>query len=272
MKTNRLSIAVLLSLFSCSILLGQSASKSTPADALNFSMKTLKGEEIALSKYSGKVVLFVNVASKCGLTPQYEQLQELHEKYNAKGLEIVGVPCNQFGKQEPGTAEEIAEFCQENYGVQFDMMSKVDVNGDDQAPLYKHLTSINLEPAGQGPIKWNFAKFVVDRSGKPIARYAPRTKPTDKEFISTIEKALANEGSGGVAGGGVPYSHKSSKSGKTYYLFSKDVPLKNSDKVQTIYYFAKDPKNPKGKPLTQVPEDRVVSETKTGMLVLKKKK
>jgi len=246
--------------------------------ALDFSMKTLNGKDVALSKYAGKAVLFVNVASKCGKTPQYEQLQTLHEEYADKGLAIVGVPCNQFGKQEPGTDKEIATFCRENYGVEFDMLSKVDVNGEKRCELYAHLTSLDLKPRGKGDVKWNFEKILLDRSGKPVARYSSRTKPDDKELVAAIEAALgANPSTMAVAANAGSataghYSHESSKLGKTYYLFSKDVPLKNSDRVQTIYFFGKDQVNAKGGvPLPAVPEGKVVSETKNGMLILKNK-
>lgn len=242
-----------------------SAATDTPT-ALNFTMKSLDGKEVDLSKYKGNAVMFVNVASKCGRTPQYKQLQALHEKYSSQGLSIVGVPCNQFGGQEPGSAAEIAAFCQKNYGVEFDMLAKVDVKGDSQSDLYAYLTGLDLQPVGKGNVKWNFEKIVLDRTGTPIARFGSKVKPDSKDVISAIETALADGASSGH------YSHKSSKSGKTYYLFKKEVPLKNSDKVQTIYYFAKDPNNKKGTPLAEVPADKVVSETKTGMLVLKKKK
>lgn len=234
--------------------------------ALNFEMKDIAGKKVSLSKYAGKVVVFVNVASKCGMTPQYKQLQKLHDDYASKGVAIIGVPCNQFGGQEPETEKEILEFCKENYGVKFDMMSKVDVNGKDQHPLYKHLNGLDLKPKGSGDVKWNFEKFVIGKDGTPIARFGSRTKPDSKEFVAAIDSAL------GVGAGAAGYSHESKKSGKTYYLFKKEVPLKNSDKVQTIYFFAKDPNNPKGTPLSEVPDGKVVSETKTGMLVLKNKK
>lgn len=242
----------------------QSSASQIPA-ALNFTMKTIDGKPVELSKYKGNVVMFVNVASKCGRTPQYKQLQTLHQKYGSQGLSIVGVPCNQFGGQEPGTESEIAEFCQKNYGVEFDMLAKVDVKGDAQSRLYAHLTGLDLKPVGKGDVKWNFEKILLDRAGTPIARFGSKVKPDSKDVVSAIETALGQGGSG-------HYSHKSAKSGKTYYLFQKEVPLKNSDKIQTIYYFAKDPNNKKGTPLASVPADKVVSETKTGMLVLKKKK
>ncbi len=271
MKSNQnllLAVAVIFTLaFSTS-----SSAQQAPA-ALDFSMKANNGEEVSLSKYSGKAVLFVNVASKCGMTPQYDQLQALHEKYAPKGLAIIGVPCNQFGGQEPGSDEEIFAFCRENYGVDFDLLSKVDVKGKNQCDLYAHLTSLDLKPRGKGNVKWNFEKILLDRSGTPVARFGSRTKPDDKALVSAIESALA-VGAVNVAApantGSDHYTHKSSKLGKTYYLFSKDVPLKNSDRVQTIYFFGKDPVNAKGGvPLPAVPEGKVVAETKTGMLILK---
>ena len=145
--------------------------------ALSFKMKTLDGKTVELSKYHGKVVLLVNVASQCGLTPQYEQLTALHDKFAAKGLAIVGVPCNQFGKQEPGSPSEIREFCSTKYGVKFDMLGKVDVNGDSACPLYKYLTSLDAKPKGPGKVSWNFEKFLLDREGNVVARFTPRTRP-----------------------------------------------------------------------------------------------
>ncbi len=159
----------------------------------DYKLTSLAGKEVDMEKYKGKVMLIVNVASKCGLTPQYEQLQALHEKYSEDGLAVVGFPCNQFGSQEPGTSAQISEFCTENYGVEFDMFSKVEVNGDGATDLYKYLTSLDLKPAGKGDISWNFEKFLVDRNGKVIARFSPRTKPNDKEVISAIEAQLKGE-------------------------------------------------------------------------------
>jgi len=170
---------------------GLLASRGMASD-IKYSMTTLDGKEVDLAKkYDGKVLLIVNVASRCGLTPQYEGLQALHEKYKDKGLCVVAFPCNQFGEQEPGTAEEIREFCSTNYHVTFDMFSKIDVNGDGACALYKHLTSLDAKPKGEGKVSWNFEKFVVGRDGKVIARFQPRTKPDDAELIKTIEAALA---------------------------------------------------------------------------------
>lgn len=231
----------------------------TPA-ALNFTMKSIAGEDVKLSKYAGKVVVFVNVASKCGYTPQYKQLQELHKNYAAKGVAIVGIPCNQFRGQEPGADKEILEFCKKNYGVEFDLMSKVDVNGANQCDLYKHLNSVDVKPRGKGDVKWNFEKYILDRTGKPVGRFGSKVKPDSKEFMTAINKALGET---------TPYAHVSKKSGKTYYLFTKDTKLKNSGKIQPLYYFAKDPNNAKGTPLSEVPAGKVVAEMKNGVPMLK---
>lgn len=164
--------------------------------ALNFEMKTLDGKEVNLAKkYEGKVVLLVNVASKCGLTPQYEELQELHEKFGKQGLAIVGVPCNQFAGQEPGSSEEIATFCQENYGVEFDLLAKENVKSDkpDQCDLYKYLTSKETNPKYAGNIGWNFEKFLFNRQGEVVGRFEPRVKPGAKPVMMAIEAELAKK-------------------------------------------------------------------------------
>lgn len=162
----------------------------TPA-ALDFEMKTIEGDDVKLTQYHGDVVLIVNVASRCGLTGQYKALQQLHEDYAEKGLSILGFPANNFGKQEPGSDEEIATFCQKNYGVEFDMFSKISVKGDDQAPLYNFLTSKETNPKFAGKIGWNFEKFLINRDGQVVARFSPRTKPNDKKVIQAIQDALA---------------------------------------------------------------------------------
>jgi glutathione peroxidase len=164
------------------------------ASPLNQSMKTLDGEDVnPAEKYAGKVVLLVNVASKCGNTPQYKALEALHEKYADQGLAIVGVPCNQFGGQEPGSAEEISEFCTSKYGVKFDLLSKVDVNGDDACPLYKWLTSDETNAKSPGPIQWNFEKFLFNRQGELVARFSPKTQPDAPEVVAAIEAQLATQ-------------------------------------------------------------------------------
>jgi glutathione peroxidase len=160
---------------------------------LNFTMKSLDGKDVALSKYQGSVVMIVNVASKCGLTPQYEQLQALHEKYGKEGLVILGFPCNQFLQQEPGTAEEIRQFCTVKYGVAFPLFAKIEVNGDGACDLYKHLTALDTKPVGAGKISWNFEKFVIGRNGEVVARFAPKTKPDSPDVLKVIEAELAKK-------------------------------------------------------------------------------
>jgi len=159
---------------------------------LDFTMKDIDGKEVNLAKkYDGKVVLLVNVASKCGYTPQYATLEKLHEKYADKGLRIVGIPANDFGKQEPGSDSEIKEFCSTKYGVKFDIMSKVSVNGKDICPMYKFLTSKDTNPNHGGEIKWNFVKFLVNKKGDVVDRFDTKTSPDDKKVVDAIEKELA---------------------------------------------------------------------------------
>ncbi|MBR9922924.1 MAG: glutathione peroxidase [Bacteroidetes bacterium] len=148
---------------------------------------TIKGESVSMGTFKDKVVVVVNTASKCGLTPQYEGLEDLYKKYREDGLIILGFPCNQFGGQEPGSEDDIQEFCQINYGVSFPMFSKVDVNGKDTHPVFKYLKS-NLGSLLGSKIKWNFTKFVIDKNGKPVKRFSPTTKPQKME--STIQKLL----------------------------------------------------------------------------------
>ena len=164
-----------------------SAAEKVPA-VLNQKVKSIKGEEVDLAKYQGKVLLVVNVATRCGATPQYEQLEGLSDKYKDKGLAVLGFPCNQFGGQEPGTEEEIAKFCKSKYDVSFDMFAKIDVNGDNAAPLYKSLTS-SAKPSGD--VKWNFEKFLIGRNGEIVARFPTKTKPDAPEVIQAIEAELA---------------------------------------------------------------------------------
>jgi glutathione peroxidase len=163
--------------------------KKVPA-ALNFTMKGLDGKDVDLSKYQGKVVLVVNVASKCGFTPQYKGLQSLHDRYASEGLVVLGVPANDFGKQEPGTNEEIAKFCDSKYNVKFDMLAKVSVKGDDECALYKYLTSKETNPKFGGDIKWNFTKFLINRKGEVVARFDPKTDPQSEEVMKAIEMEL----------------------------------------------------------------------------------
>jgi glutathione peroxidase len=162
--------------------------ESTP---LQFTVKDLDGKDVNLADFKGKVVLIVNVASKCGNTPQYKPLEEMYEKYKDQGLVILGFPANNFGSQEPGTNQQIREFCDATYHVAFPMMSKISVKGDDKAALYKYLTEESTNGQFAGEIDWNFNKFLVDRNGAVIARIAPRTKPDSPKVIAEIEKALA---------------------------------------------------------------------------------
>jgi glutathione peroxidase len=166
-------------------------SQEPPVNCLQHEVKTIDGKPVSLEQYQGQVLLVVNVASKCGLTPQYKALQALHEKYRDQGLRILGFPCNQFLGQEPGDESQIKTFCQTKYGVEFDLFSKVAVNGDEACELYKQLTSLEVPPAGSGPISWNFEKFVVDRQGNVVGRFSPRTSPDDAELVALIEKLLA---------------------------------------------------------------------------------
>jgi glutathione peroxidase len=162
--------------------------KKVPA-ALNFKMKNIDGKEVDLSAFHGKVIMFVNVASECGLTPQYKQLQALYEKYEKEGFVLIGVPANEFGAQEPGSDAEIKTFCEKNYKVTFPMMSKVVVKGKDICPLYDYLTT-KTDKKFQGAIGWNFAKFVVGRNGEVVARFEPRVSPDDSKVIEVIEAEL----------------------------------------------------------------------------------
>jgi len=154
------------------------------------SISTLDGQPNALANAAGKVTLVVNVASKCGLTPQYEQLEALQKQYSAQGFTVVGVPCNQFMGQEPGTSEEIASFCSTTYGVTFPLTEKIDVNGDTRHALYSALTPVADAEGVDGDIRWNFEKFLVNRDGAVVARFHPKTAPDAPEVISAIESAL----------------------------------------------------------------------------------
>ncbi|HJL20251.1 MAG TPA: glutathione peroxidase [Sandaracinaceae bacterium LLY-WYZ-13_1] len=156
----------------------------------DFTMKTIDGDERSLEDYAGKAVLVVNVASECGLTPQYEGLEKLHETYGDRGLAVLGFPCNQFGAQEPGTEAEIKEFCTSNYGVEFPMFAKIEVNGDGAHPLYQWLKAETIGPDDAGEIPWNFAKFLVGKDGRVLARFSPKAAPDDAQVVQAIEKAL----------------------------------------------------------------------------------
>ena len=160
------------------------------ATVYDFTATMLDGRDISLSEYRGRVLLIVNTASKCGFTPQYEGLEALYKRLEPQGLTVLGFPCNQFGAQEPGSADEIGAFCEKNYGVSFPIFAKIDVNGADAHPLYKFLTRARRGFFGTPKIKWNFTKFLLDRQGKVINRFEPRTRPGDPKVVEAIEQAL----------------------------------------------------------------------------------
>jgi glutathione peroxidase len=153
-------------------------------------LNTLAGQPASLGDLAGKTLLVVNVASKCGLTPQYTGLEQLHERFADRGFAVVGFPCNQFGGQEPGSAEEIAEFCSATYGVTFPMFEKIDVNGPDRHPVYTELTALADAEGEAGDIQWNFEKFLVGPDGKAVARFRPGTQPDAPEVVTAIEASL----------------------------------------------------------------------------------
>jgi glutathione peroxidase len=153
-----------------------------------FKVTTIKGEEVSLENYKGKVLLVVNTASECGLTPQYAEFQKIYDQYKENGFTVLGFPCNQFGSQEPGSEEKISEFCSINYGVGFPMFAKVEVNGENAHPLFQYLKEEAPGDQESSDIAWNFAKFLVDRNGQVVSRYAPTVSPTD--ISDDIEKLL----------------------------------------------------------------------------------
>jgi glutathione peroxidase len=164
-----------------------------PTSVLDFHVKDIEGKDVDLASYKGKVLLIVNTASQCGLTPQYKDLEALYEKYKDQGFAILAFPANEFGKQEPGSNEEIKEFCSTKYKVSFPLFSKIVVKGKGIDPLFDFLTSDETNPKFAGEIKWNFNKFLVNRKGEVIARFEPREKPNTEAAISTLEKALAEK-------------------------------------------------------------------------------
>jgi glutathione peroxidase len=153
-------------------------------------VRTLAGEPASLADYRGRALLIVNVASKCGLTPQYAALERLHETYAGRGFSVLGVPCNQFGGQEPGTAEEIAEFCSTTYGVTFPLLAKAEVNGPGRHPLYGMLTAVADGDGEAGDVQWNFEKFLVSPAGEVVRRFRPGTTPEDPELVKAVESEL----------------------------------------------------------------------------------
>jgi glutathione peroxidase len=186
------SIALLALAFGLAATLAVPAQAAPPKSVYDFTLKSIDGQPTPLTDFHGKVLLLVNVASRCGFTPQYTALEAVYEKYKAQGLVIVGVPANNFGGQEPGSDQEIKTFCSAKYNVTFPIMHKLSVKGDDTTPLYQFLTAKESDPKFSGEIKWNFTKFLFDRNGNPIARFEPATKPDSPEVIAAIESALAH--------------------------------------------------------------------------------
>jgi len=190
----RTFLAVAAALLALSAIAAEKSRAVPPA--LNFTVKDIDGKPVPLSRYGGKVLLVTNVASQCGNTKQYASLQSLYEKYKALGLVVLGFPSNDFGKQEPGTETEIKEFCSTKYRVTFPMFSKIVVKGEGQEPLYRHLTDRTTNPKFGGDVEWNFAKFLIGRSGEVVARIPAAKDPAAPEIVALIEKALAEPESG----------------------------------------------------------------------------
>ncbi len=161
------------------------AGEPTVSEVLNHTVKNIEGKDVKLADYQGKVILIVNVASQCGLTPQYKGLEAAYEKYKEQGFVVLGFPCNQFGKQEPGNEEEIQKFCSSKYNVTFPMFSKIDVNGENSSPLYQ-----SLKAKFPGDIKWNFEKFLINKKGEVVKRFGPQVKPEAAEIVAAIEAEL----------------------------------------------------------------------------------
>lgn len=188
MKKIILYLLMLMPILSVSCQTEDSSSTTIP-NVHSVKVKSMDGREVQLAKYDGSVLLIINVASECGYTPQYEGLQNIYEKYNEEGFEILAFPCNDFGKQEPGTNEEIQHFCSSEFGVTFQLFDKIKVLGEDKEPLYKLLTDNSA--TGKSDIKWNFEKFLISKKGEIVNRYASKVKPESDELVSDIEKQLS---------------------------------------------------------------------------------
>ncbi|MBD3274044.1 MAG: redoxin domain-containing protein [Candidatus Marinimicrobia bacterium] len=192
MKTlNMLSAAIVFLILSAFPLTAQQNS-SEKENVHNFMVQDIDGQDVSLEQYEGKVLLIVNTASKCGFTPQYEGLQALYEEYKDDGLVVLGFPANNFGGQEPGTDEQIQQFCTTNFGVTFPMFSKISVKGSDQHPLYQYLTSKETNPEYGGAITWNFNKFLVNEDGKVINRFASKDAPQSDKVVTAVKSALSS--------------------------------------------------------------------------------
>jgi len=195
MKKLLIGAAVVTTIFAAVLFLvkadvSTAEEKGKGKSVYDFTMKDTGGRDVKLEQFRGQVVMLVNVASKCGYTPQYDGLQKIYEQYKDRGFVILGFPANNFGAQEPGTNEEIVEFCRINYGVKFPIFSKISVKGEDKHPLYKYLTETETNPEFSGEVKWNFNKFLVGREGKIIARFESADKPEDAKVTAAIEAAL----------------------------------------------------------------------------------
>ena len=174
----------------CLVFVISAFSSGNEQTIYQFTMNDIYGDPVPLSKYEGKVVVIVNVASKCGLTPQYEELQNFYEEYEDKGVALLGFPANNFLKQEPGTNKEIESFCKKNYGVTFDMFEKISVKGKEIHPLYQFLTSAELNGMEDSDVKWNFQKYIIGKDGKLVTRLSPKTSIQDAEVIQQIDQLL----------------------------------------------------------------------------------
>jgi glutathione peroxidase len=184
---------VLIPMMLCLLFVGATVVKGGAGkNVFDYTLNTIDGQPAPLSAYKGKVVMLVNVASRCGFTPQYTALEAIYEKYKDRGFVIVGIPANNFGAQEPGTDQEIKTFCQSKYNVTFPMMSKISVKGDDKSPLYQYLTDKTANPTTGGDIQWNFTKFLIGPDGQIIARFEPKVTPDSPEVTGAIESALAS--------------------------------------------------------------------------------
>jgi glutathione peroxidase len=186
------SMAVLLVAAPLAVVSAADPSKK-PSSVLDFHVKDIEGKAVDLASYKGKVLLIVNTASQCGFTSQYKDLEAIYEKYKGQGFEILAFPANEFGAQEPGTNDEIKEFCSTKYNVSFPLFSKIVVKGKGIDPLYDYLTSNSTNPKFPGPIAWNFTKFLVNRKGEVIARFEPRVNPSTADVVSKVEEALVEK-------------------------------------------------------------------------------
>src|SRR5262245_44976222 len=194
MRRNEMKSSIVIALaLAVAVASGAMAGEDATVQVTKFTKKDIDGKDVDLASYQGKVLMVVNVASKCGLTPQYTQLVEIRKKYKDQGFEVIGFPANNFMGQEPGTNEEIKTFCSTKYGVEFPIMSKISVKGDDIDPLYAALTSTEKNGESGGEIKWNFTKFRVGKDGKVIDRFEPPVKPDAPEVITAIESAIAGK-------------------------------------------------------------------------------